>query len=265
MKIKLFLFIALALIWGSSCKSEYEALLQSNDVAGKYEAAFQYFEAGKYSRSIALFESLKLAVKGTAQDDTVQYYTGLANYRWGDIFTAETCFDSFIKTFPLSVFSDRANYYYIECLYQQTLRYELDQSPTYKAMDYIEMYMKKYPESEYNEDFQAMLVDLNERLDKKAYEAAKVYYHTEDYKAAQYAFKNVLKEDASNIYREEVLYYTAMSSYKYAFNSVLQKQKERYMTFTDDYYNFISEFPDSKYRKELDNLSRRVERILNKK
>lgn len=264
MKIRLFTLIALIVALGTSCKSEYETLLQSNDVSAKYEAAFQYFEAGKYSRAVALFESLKLSVRGTAQDDTVQYYTGLANYRWGDIYTAETCFDSFIKTFPLSVFSDRANYYYIECLYQQTLRYELDQNPTYKAMDYIKEYLKKHPESEYKSDFEAMMVDLNERLDKKAYEAAKVYYHTEDYKAAQYAFKNVLKEDASNIYREDVLYYTAMSSYKYAFNSVFEKQRERYMTFTDDYYNFISEFPDSKYRRELDNLSKRVEKILKK-
>ncbi|MBO5804598.1 MAG: outer membrane protein assembly factor BamD [Bacteroidales bacterium] len=265
MKIKLFLTIVIALILGSSCKSEYEALLQSNDIAGKYDAAFTYFEAGKYSRAIALFESLKLAVKGTAQDDTVQYYTGMANYRWGDIFTAETCFDSFIKTFPLSVFTDRANYYYIECLYQQTLRYELDQTPTYKAMDYIESYLKKHPDTEYKGEFEAMLVDMNERLDKKAFEAAKVYYHTEDYKAAQYAFRNVLKEDASNIYREDVLYHLALSSYKYAFNSVYEKQKERYMTFTDDYYNFISEFPESKYRRELDNLSKRVEKILKKK
>ena len=171
----------------------------------------------------------------------MQYYTGLANYRWGDVVTAETCFDSFIKTFPLSPFSDRANYYYVDCLYQQTLRYELDQTPTYKAMDYIQEYIKRHPTTEYKEEFQGMLDELNERLDKKALEGAKIYYHTEDYKAAQYAFKNVLKEDASNIYREEILYFTAMSSYKYAFNSVFEKQKERYMTFADDYFNFISE------------------------
>lgn len=264
MKLKLLVLGLLTLVLGSSCKSEYEALLQGHDVAAKYDAAFAYFDAGKYSKCIQLFESLKLAVKGTAQDDTVQYYTGLANYRWGDVVTAETCFDSFIKTFPLSPFSDRANYYYVDCLYQQTLRYELDQTPTYKAMDYIQEYIKRHPTTEYREEFQGMLDELNERLDKKALEGAKIYYHTEDYKAAQYAFKNVLKEDASNIYREEILYFTAMSSYKYAFNSVFEKQKERYMTFADDYFNFISEFPDSKYRKELDNLSKKVNKILGK-
>lgn len=264
MRIKLFIVTVIALLMGTSCKSEFETLLQGNDVAAKYDAAFAYFDAGKYSKAVSLFESLKLAVKGTAQDDTVQYYAGLANYRWGDIFTAEACFNTFIKTFPLSPFSDRANYYYIECLYQQTLRYELDQNPTYKAMDHIREYLKKHPNTEYRTNFDDMLKDLDERLDKKALEAAKVYYHTEDYKAAQYAFKNILKEDAANIYREEILYYTALSSYKYAFNSVFEKQKERYMVFADDYLNFISEFPDSDYKKELDNLSKKVNKILGK-
>lgn len=264
MKRNILIISLLVIIAGGSCKSEYEALLASNDVEAKYNAAFTYFDNGKYSKAISLFESLNLAVKGTSKDDTVQYYTGLANYRWGDIYSAETCFNSFIRTFPLSPFIDRANYYYIECLYQQTLRYELDQTPTYKAMAYINEYIKKNPETEYKENFNKMIEDLSKRLDKKAVEGAKIYYHTEDFKAAQYALKNVLKENANNIYREEILYYTALASYKYALNSIPEKQRERYSIFTDDYFNFISEYPDSKYRKELDVISKRVNKILNK-
>ena len=81
----------------------------------------------------------------------------------------------------------------------------------------------------------------------------------EDYQAARHALKNVLKENADNSYREDVLYYTAMASYKYAHNSVEDKQKDRFLNFIDDYYNFISEYPESKYRKELDNLYGKVE------
>ena len=80
----------------------------------------------------------------------------------------------------------------------------------------------------------------------------------EDYKAARVAFKNVLKEDADNIYREDILYYSAMSSYKFAELSVQSKQKERFLVFQDDYLNFIGEYPDSKYRKELDSLYKKV-------
>jgi outer membrane protein assembly factor BamD len=76
------------------------------------------------------------------------------------------------------------------------------------------------------------------------------------------AFRNVLKDDAENVYREDILYYIAMSSYKYAQLSVPSKQKERYLTFVDDYYNFIGELPESEYRKELDMVYRKAQKAL---
>ena len=107
-----------------------------------------------------------------------------------------------------------------------------------------------------------MLVELNDRLDKKAYESAKLYYKMEDYLASRVAFRNVLKEDAENIYREDILYYIAMSSYKYAHQSVPAKQKERYLSFVDDYLNFIGEIPESHYRKELDSVYQKAQKAL---
>ena len=110
-----------------------------------------------------------------------------------------------------------------------------------------------------------MLTDLNERLDKKAFEGAHLYYKMEDYLAARVAFKNVIKDDAENIYREDILYYIAMASYKYASLSVAEKQKERYLAFVDDYFNFIGEMPDSRYRKELDAVYAKAQKAMGKK
>ena len=53
-----------------------------------------------------------------------------------------------------------------------------------------------------------------------------------------------------------------MSAYKYAENSVASKKHERYLSFVDDYYNFVSEYPESKHRRELDNIYARVNRIV---
>ena len=103
-----------------------------------------------------------------------------------------------------------------------------------------------------------MLKELNDRLDQKAYESAKLYYKMEDYLAARVALRNVLKDNAENVYREEVLYYTALASYHYARLSVSAKQKERYLVFADDYLNFIGEYPESSYRRELDMIYKRV-------
>ena len=247
-----------------SCKSQYELLLNSNDVDSKYEAAFMYFNEGKYIKAASLFESLSILTDGTERDDTVRYYWGLSNYKAKDYYTADTNFEKFVESYPRSPFASEARYLRLDCLYMQTLRYELDQTPTYKAMSAISEYIVEFPSSSHIQTCRDMLLVLGERLDRKAYESAKLYYKMEDYLASRIAFRNVLKEDAENIYREDILYYIAMSSYKYASLSVPDKQKERYLTFVDDYFNFVGELPDSHYRRELDIVYRRAQRALGK-
>lgn len=242
-----------------SCASTYEKVLRSNDVQVKYDAALDYFEKGKFKKAADLFDHLNLLVQGLPQEDTVAFYHGLCNFRYGDYETAETILAKFIEVYPRSPFHTEAQYLRIKCLYDDTYRYELDQTPTRKAMAVISEFMYEYPQSEYYPVCKDMMDDLLERLERKSFESAKLYYTMEDYKAARYALKNVLKDNADNRYRESVLYYTAMSSYKYAQNSIESKQKERYLDFIDDYYNFISEYPESKFRKELDGLFGKVE------
>ena len=262
MRSRHFFLVILALVSMASCKSQYEIMLNSNDADAKYEAAFAYFNEGKYSKAASLFESLSVLTNGTERDDTVRYYWGLSNYRFRDYYTAETNFTQFIESFPRSPFTSDARYLRIDCLYRSTLRYELDQTPTYTAINAISEYMLEFPDTPHMQECKDMLTDLNERLDKKAYEAAKLYYKMEDYLASRVALRNVLKDDADNVYREDVLYHIAMSSYKYAYLSIPSKQKERYLVFIDDYLNFVSEIPDSHYRKELDSVYRKAQKAI---
>ena len=203
---------AVALLAAVSCKSQYDTLLSSNDVDAKYKAAFQYFDKGKYQKAASLFESMSVLTDGTEKDDTVQYYWGLSNYKFKDYITAEANFSRFVSNFPRSPFAEEARFLRLDCLYKSTLRYELDQTPTKLAINAIAEYRKDYGNDSHKEECDAMLKDLNQRLDRKAYEAAKLYYNMEDYKAARVAFRNTLKDNADNIYREDILYYIAKSS-----------------------------------------------------
>ena len=259
---KLIAAFVIGLLAAVGCKSEYELLLEGNDVDAKYAAAFEYFNQGKYQRASQLFESLSALTNGTDRGDTVQYYWGLSNYRYRDYYTAETNFTNFIATYPLSPFAPDARFFRIDCLFRQTLRYELDQKPTRNALSAIARYLVENPDSPYRPLCENMTAELNGRLDRKAYENARLYYKMEDYQAASVALRNVLKDNSENIYREDVLYYIAMSSYKYASMSVQSKQKERYLIFVDDYLNFVGEYPESNYRGELDGLYKRAQRAL---
>ena len=254
------LFLLLAVL---SCKSQYEVLLSSNDVDAKYEAAMTYFNNKKYQRAAQLFESMAVLTNGTARDDTVQYYWGLSNYRNKDFYTAESNFARFIQNFPRSPFTQDARFYRLDCLYRATYRWELDQKPTYSCMAAIHEYLRENPDDEVHRPAcEHMLHDLQDRLDRKDFEAGRQYYRMEDYPAARVKLHNVLKTNSENYYREDVLYYTAMASYHYARLSVWQKQKERYLTFVDDYLNFVGEYPESHYRKELDGIYRKVQKVL---
>ncbi len=262
MNLRTIILAAVALVTLSSCKSQFEQMLNSSDTDAKYEAAFKYYNDRKYSKAASLFESLSVMTSGTERDDTVRYYWGLSNYKFKDYYTAETNFERFVETFPRSPFASEARYLRLDCLYRSTLRYELDQTPSHKAINAISEYMIEFPSSTHIAECEDMLEDLNGRIDRKAYEGAKLYYKMEDYLASRVALRNVLKDNSENIYREDILYYIAMSSYKYAQLSVHSKQRERYLVFVDDYFNFIGELPESKYRKELDAVYQRVQKAL---
>lgn len=261
MKFRYFTLILLAGAFLTSCSMEYDKLFNSPVVQDKYEGAFKYFKAKKYNKSAELLESILLAVKNTEQEDTVQYYLGLSNYMMGDYITAEANFDQFGQTFPRSPFTEQAKYYRIKCLYAGTYRYELDQIPTYKALSVINEFVYEYPQSQYLSECKDMMKDLQGRVDKKSYENAKLYYKIEDYRAAAYALKTALKENPDNIFREDIMFYIVASNFKYASNSFAAKQKERFMVVIDEYYNFVSEFPESKYRKEADTMFEKAQQV----
>lgn len=244
-----------------SCSNQHEILLRSTDLNLKYTKAIEYFEAKKYNKALDLFKDIEMITRGTPRDDTVQYFYGLTNYYLNDFESAEKIFSQFGQVFPRSPFASRAVFMRINCLYENTYRYELDQQPTRLAIAAINEYLYDYPNNDYVQVCQEMLDDLNERLDRKGFESAKLYYSIEDYKAATHALKSVLKANPDNRYREDILYYVVASNYKFADLSIPALRKERFLTVIDEYYNFISEFPDSKYRRSVDQMFRRAQHV----
>ncbi|MDR2584813.1 MAG: outer membrane protein assembly factor BamD [Prevotellaceae bacterium] len=256
---KRFLFL-LILPLLSNCVGQYEALLNGPDAELKYAKAMEYFNAKKYSRSKELFDRILLIYRGTPRDDSVQYHLGLSHYYFGDYIEAEAVFDQFTQIFPRSPFTEKARFLRIDCLNDMTFRWELDQMPSHKAISVINEFLYDYPTSEYSAKCKEIRNDLNERLERKSFESARLYYKIEDYRAAAFALKNVLRDNPDNRYREDIMYYIVASNYQYAANSYAFRQRERFLVVIDEYYNFISEFPESKYSNELAGMFRRAQR-----
>ena len=248
-----FLFVAAFLL--SSCAGQYDKLLKSEDYELKYTKAKEYYDLKKYSKAAGLLENqTRVYFRGSPKEDSVLFLLAKSYFEDKDMYSASESFDQFRNTFPRSPFTEEANMLRIVCLYEQTWRYELNQKPTLVALAAIEEFRYMYPRSAFVEETKKMEEDLTQRLEEKDYEAAKLYYAMEDYRSANTTLKLALKNRPDTRYREEILYLLVISSYKYADNSMLIRQKDRFQTMLDEYYNFISEFPESKHRADADKM-----------
>ena len=60
------------------------------------------------------------------------------------------------------------------------------------------------------------------------------------------------------------MYYIVKSSFLSAENSVSSKRLDRYMATLDTYYTFVMEFPESKYKKEVEHMADVSKRYIEK-
>jgi len=245
----LFILIATMLIT-TSC-SKYQRLLKSSDYKKKYEAGVVYYQEEEYYKAKTLFEELIPILRGTDKAEEVYYYYAYCHYNLGEQVLAGYYFNKFAITFPNSVHTEEARYMSAYCQYLNSPEPELDQKYTYMAINEFQLFINKYPKSTYVEKCNTYMDKLRKKLETKAYISSKLYYNLSDYKAAVVVLNSTLNEFPDSDYREELMFIAVKSNYKLAENSIYKKRKERYQNTVDSYYEFIDEFPESKYVKEV--------------
>jgi len=246
--IFLFLFI-IAL----SC-SQYEKVLKSEDVNYKYTKTFEYYNKGDYVKAGTLFEQLAPLTRGTRRADSVFFYQAMTQYKLNDFIIAGHYFNQFTRYYENSQFIQEASYMEAYCYYMQSPRPELDQTSTYQALDAFRLYMIKYPTSPRVTDCQRIIKELNEKLMEKSFLSARLYFFIGDYKASIVALNGCMAEFPDTKYREEIMFMVLKSKYLLAVKSIQSKQTERFQDAVDEYYSFITEFPQSKNKKEADDM-----------
>ena len=245
----------------ASCSS-YSKLLNSKNHNKMYDEGLKYFKAEKWSRSTQLFEECSQFFIGTAREDSAAYYLAASNYKQGYFDSSSELFNDFRRRYGRSVFIEEAEYMYAMGYYYSSPTPNRDQSYTIKAINAINEYMARYPNSVKKEKLQECVAELTQKLYDKAYQNAYTYYKIGRYKSAVVALKNATNRYPESTHREELLYLTAKSSYLLAHKSYERLQRDRYLNAMDDYYNFISEYPDSKYRKELDQMQEKSKKYI---
>lgn len=244
--------------------SEYQKLLKSNDTTLKYKKAIIYYNEEQYVKAATLFEELMPVFRGTSKAETVGYYMAYCNYGMGDYITAGYYFRNFIKSFPDSSYAEECLYMSAYCYYKESPKPRLDQTSTQDAIDALQLYINRYPNSSRIEEGNKLIDELQNKLVYKSYLSARNYFDRESYPSAIIALQNALKDYPGSSYREEILFMLLESRFVYAVKSIEEKQNERFNSAKEEYFAFVDEYPQSKFQKDTERMIKEIEAYFGK-
>jgi len=248
-----FLLLFCFVLFLSSC-SEYQRVLNSDDNTRKYTYADTLYKAGKYKKALNLMEQIVPAFRGKPQAQVLMFNYANTLYKLEDYILAGYQFERFETSFPESDSVEVASYRAGRSYYELSPIYSLDQKDTYKALDKLQEFINKYPNSDYRTDANALVSELSLKLEKKDYEVANQYLRVEDFKAAIGAFDNFVSDHPGSFYRKQAFFNRFEAAYKLAINSFPSLVEERLITAKGYYKSFLKYYKDSDLQPAADEI-----------
>ena len=258
--------------------SEYSAVLKSSDYEYKYEAAKALYAAGHYRQASELFSLLLVPLKGTNYGEESLYMLGESNLKARDYESAVLYFKKYYQTYPKGQYMELARFNSGYSLYRQTPDIRLDQTSTMEAIKEFQNFLDYCPETTLKGQVHDIIYDMQDKLVKKEYLSAKLYYDLgtytlnsiyggNNYEACVVTAQNALKDYpyASAGLREDLSILVLRAKYQLARQSVEEKRLERFRDAIDEYYAFQNDYPESQYLKEATSIHDYSERVVAKK
>ena len=247
-----FLLLLSTLLLGSC--SGYQKLLKSTDVNKKYEAAIQYYDKGDFFKAGTLLEELIPLLKGRPESEKAQFYFANTNYRQRNYTLSAYYFKNFHDTYPNSEYAEEAYFMQAKSLFKDSPEFQLDQTNTYTAIEVIQEFLNRYPESRFRAEVEGMSQELQKKLETKAFNAASLYYDLRYFQSAVTAFTGFQQGYPASPYGEQAAFLKLSAQYDLAHESVEEKQQERYLEAIAFYQSFIDAFPQSKSLKDAERM-----------
>ena len=261
-KLILFYLGCFFFVFFTNC-NEYQKILNSDDNNRKYKAAEEYYNNGEYRRANRLLEQLVPAYRGKPQAERLVFFFADSYFQTGNFYLASYQFESFIKSFPKSQKLEEASFFAAKSHYMMSPIYSLDQEETNTAIEKLQIFMNNYPKSNFIEECNQLISELQNKIEKKEFEIAKQYYTIYDYMAAIKSLDNFVAEFVGSKYREEALYFKFLASYEIAINSVQSKKYQRLMDLNQLHDNIIRYYPETLFEEDLSLKMNTVEKEIN--
>lgn len=234
----------------ASC-SQYQQMLKSSNRQQKYDYALEMYNKKKYSRAVGVLEELYTTSRGDINAENIHYYFAKSYYGAGDYLLASYFFEDFTYKYPNSKYLEDAAYTNAMCYYKDSPENPLDQTSTFKAIEQMQMFVDRFPQSTFVSECNKRIEELRDKLENKAYRVAYQYYRMEYYQAASTAFILLLKDFPDTDRRGKCSFYVIKSSYLLAINSIKTKKLERLENVLKNFDKFAPSITDEQDKKEI--------------
>lgn len=252
------LFIAVLL---TSC-SDFQRALKSEDVSEKFKMATELYEAEKWTKSKRLLDQILPKYRGKPQAEKVTFMHAYCSYQVKDYYISSYHFDKFTDIYPQSEKAEEAAFLAAKGYYYNSPVYSKEQKETIEALEKFQLFVNQYPNSKYLAEANALVKELDFKLEKKAFEIAKQYDQIRDYKASIKSFNNFLLEFPGTSLRSEAMFYRLDAAYNLAILSIDQLKEER-LNNAIGYFNSLKKsFPNSEFMEDAAKMNEELNKEL---
>ncbi len=263
-------YLIVVLLAFSSCKSSYDKALKSGSAEVREELAWKYFENKKYFKASPLFKSLLNDYANSPKLEKIFFHYVLSDFYVKDYYNTAYEFKKLAQRFPRGEYTERAYYYATLSYYNLSPKYYLDQEYTKRTLEDFQLFLDRYPKSEFAYDVNSKIDELQQKLEKKAFNHSNLYFKTGYFNSAVIAFQSYIDAypDAKN--RDFAKLLQVEAAYKYAENSIEYKKIERFENALKFANNFIAQIDKNpigerpKFRNQLYELKTKAENNISK-
>jgi outer membrane protein assembly factor BamD len=233
-----------------SC-SDYSKIVKGDNYQLKYETANSLYDKQSFSKAIILFEQIYQHSPRSGEGELAYYRLAQCYFQLEDYYMAEYYFQSYLSRFPYSTNKEKVYFSKVLCSVRNSPNYELDQSETNKAINDVQDFINRFPNSQRIDTCNVLIDNLRFKLEKKDFEEVYLYAKTEKYRAAVTSAEIFTSKYPKSIFLEEAHYIMVKNSFLLAINSIESKKEERIGQSNERFLNFAEQFSNSKYLNEL--------------
>lgn len=270
MKLKNYILVGFIALLGLSSCGKFEKFRKSASLPVKYKAAVDYYKKKDFDKASILFDEILPLMKGDSTQEMATYYQAYCDFNLGNYTVANAHFKKFYEVFSRSEYAEEAIYMSAYSLYKDSPTYNLDQTGTLTAINELQSYLNNYPETKFKDECSNMIKELRRKLERKAYEKAKLYHKTSPFniaslKSSVIEITNFQRDFPDSDYNEEMAYLKVLAQFDLANSTIESKQKERYSDASKFYWELVDKYPQSAFLKSAEKMyeksNQEVERI----